>query len=60
MDDFEQRMTYHLGRSQIPNTAEVKVKVANINKIVNKMYDNLVIPAPIIIEIKPEIKVENI
>lgn len=39
---------------------EVKAYVAEIKKMVDELYDRPFIPAPVVIEVDPNIEVENI
>lgn len=42
------------------NIEKVKTEVVRIKKIVDKLYERLFIPAPVVMEVVPEVQVENI
>lgn len=45
---------------QTPNIGEIKAEVDKLWKLLNELYERLVLQAPVIMEIEPEIKIENI
>lgn len=60
IDCFEQRITCQLDSGQNPNIMKVKVKLAKIRKLVDKLYERPYFLAPVITEIELEIEIENI
>lgn len=57
LDAFEQQITHQLGSSQTLDVAKVKADVAKIKKIVDELFDSLFIPAPVVLEVEPDIQV---
>lgn len=49
-----------MGSREIPDIVEVKSQVAEIIKIVAKLYDRLIIPEPMVTKVEPDNKIKNI
>lgn len=59
LDGFKNYITHQLGNNQTQDITEVKLEVDKIKNIVSDLYDRLVIPELMVIEIMPEVHVKN-
>lgn len=56
---LKSRIIRQLGSRQAPNIADIRATIAEIKKIVVKLYERSVVPEPIIESMIPTIEISN-